>query len=85
MPRELQIQVTPEIASNPDLLKEHLAKLMQVSSKEIKQFFIVKRSIDARQKAIKFNLKLNVFFKMKKLLKKKLNSQSIKMYRILKK
>ena len=62
MPKELQIQVTPETASNPDILKDHLAKLIQVSPKEIKQYFIVKRSIDARQKAIKFNLKVNVFF-----------------------
>lgn len=62
MPRELQIQVSPEIASNEFLLKEHLSKLLQVSSNEIKHFIVQKRSIDARQKAIKFNLKIIVFF-----------------------
>lgn len=62
MPKELQIQVAPEITSDVFLLKEHLAKLLHVKSSEIKHFSIVKRSIDARQKAIKFNLKINVFF-----------------------
>lgn len=62
MPRELQIQVTPEIASDVFLLKEHLAQLLHVKSSEIKHFSILKRSIDARQKAIKFNLKITIFF-----------------------
>ncbi|RXR17726.1 FAD-binding protein [Flavobacterium amnicola] len=61
MPKELQIQVAPEIASDVFLLKEHLAKLLHVKSSEIKHFSILKRSIDARQKAIKFNLKITVF------------------------
>ncbi|MES2812707.1 MAG: FAD-dependent oxidoreductase [Bacteroidota bacterium] len=62
MPKELQIQVTPEITADVLLLKEHLAKLLYVKSSEIRHFSVVKRSIDARQKAIKFNLKINVFF-----------------------
>jgi uncharacterized protein len=62
MPRELLIQVAPEVASNPVLLNEHLAKLMHVNTTEIQHISIVKRSIDARQKAIKINLKVNVFF-----------------------
>ena len=62
MPNELQIQVTPETASNDVLLKEHVAKLMQTKIADIKHIAILKRSIDARQKAIKFNLKITVFF-----------------------
>ncbi len=62
MPKELQIQVTPEIASDVFLLKEHLAKLLHLKPTEIQHFSVLKRSIDARQKAIKFNLKINVFF-----------------------
>lgn len=72
MPKELQIQVSPETASNEILLKEHLAKLMQVNTKEIKHFSIVKRSIDARQKAIKFNLKLTIFFHDEEIIEEKI-------------
>lgn len=63
MPREIQLQVAPEVAANESLLKEHIAKLFQISTSEIKHIIPVKRSIDARQKAIKINYKVNVFFK----------------------
>ncbi|MDI9312212.1 MAG: FAD-dependent oxidoreductase [Limnohabitans sp.] len=62
MPKELQIQVTPIIASNEEALKLHIAKLMQIAVSDIKHIVIVKRSIDARQKAIKINLKVTVYF-----------------------
>ena len=63
MPKELLLQVTPEIASNDQLLKDYIAKLIKISSVDIKQISILKRSIDARQKAIKINLKVLVFLK----------------------
>ncbi len=62
MSKELLIQVSPEIAANETLLKEHVAKMIRVSAKEIQHITIVKRSIDARQKAIKINLKVLIFF-----------------------
>ena len=62
MPRELLLQVSPEIASNENLLKDYLAKEIKVSPKEIQHFFILKRSIDARQKAVKFKLKVTIYF-----------------------
>ncbi|UYW00487.1 FAD-binding protein [Flavobacterium agricola] len=62
MPTEVQIQVSPEVAASPLLLKDFLAKLTRVSPSEIKHFSILKRSIDARQRAIKINLKVVVFF-----------------------
>ena len=62
MPKDLQLQVSPEIAANESLLNEHVAKLCKVASKDIQKINIQKRSIDARQKAIKFNLKIAVFF-----------------------
>ncbi|ESU22206.1 FAD dependent oxidoreductase [Flavobacterium enshiense DK69] len=62
MPRELLIQVAPEVAANLTLLNEHLAKLMHVKTAEIQHVAILKRSIDARQRAVKINLKVNVFF-----------------------
>ena len=61
MPRELLLQVSPEIASNENLLKDYLAKEIKVSPKEIQHIFILKRSIDARQKAVKFNLKVTIY------------------------
>ena len=61
MPKELLLQVTPEIASNENLLKDYLSKQIKVSSKEIQHISILKRSIDARQKAIKFNLKVHIY------------------------
>lgn len=62
MPKELLTQVSPETAANEQLLKEHIGKLLRVSPKEIQHLTILKRSIDARQKAIKINLKALVFF-----------------------
>ncbi|TDD95195.1 NAD(P)/FAD-dependent oxidoreductase [Flavobacterium cellulosilyticum] len=61
MPQELLFQVTPEIASNEMVLKEHVAKLIRLDAKEIQHISILKRSIDARQKAVKFNLKVAIF------------------------
>ena len=61
MPQELLIQVTPETAANESLLKDHVGKLLKVANSEIQHITILKRSIDARQKAIKINLKLTVY------------------------
>ncbi|CAM3985209.1 MULTISPECIES: NAD(P)/FAD-dependent oxidoreductase [Flavobacterium] len=61
MPRELQFQVSPEVANNEILLVNFVAKLLQISVKEIQKVVVLKRSIDARQKSIKFNIKANVF------------------------
>jgi len=63
MPRELLLQVTPEIAANELLLKDYLSKQIKISSQEIQHVSILKRSIDARQKAIKINLKVVVYLK----------------------
>jgi len=62
MPKELLLQVTPEIAVNNQLIKEQVAKLIRVAVADIKHISILKRSIDARQKAIKFNLKVAIYF-----------------------
>ena len=62
MPREFQIQVAPEVAANEQLLTDFVAKLMQVKSAEINHISIIKRSIDARQKSVKVNLKIAVYW-----------------------
>jgi uncharacterized protein len=61
MPQELQLQVSPEIAANESLLYEYVAKTVRVSTKLVNKIVIQKRSIDARQKAIKINLKVQVY------------------------
>jgi uncharacterized FAD-dependent dehydrogenase len=63
MPRVIQTQVAPEIAANESLLKDHVAKLFHLANKEIQKVVVEKRSIDARQKVIKINIKASVFFK----------------------
>lgn len=56
------IQVSPETAANGLLLKDYVAKLIRSSVGEIQHIEILKRSIDARQKAIKINLKIAIYF-----------------------
>ncbi|WP_309609107.1 FAD-dependent protein [Flavobacterium sp.] len=63
MPKELLLQVSPEIAANQNLLKDFLSKQIKVSTNDIQHISIVKRSIDARQKSIKINLKVSIFLK----------------------
>ncbi|MBS7786380.1 FAD-dependent oxidoreductase [Flavobacterium sp. CYK-55] len=62
MPRELKLQASPEIAAHEQQLQKYVAQLLQVSVPEIQKVVVVKRSIDARQRAIKINLKVLVFF-----------------------
>ena len=64
MPREFQFQVTPEVATQEELLKQYVAKLFHVSPKEIQKVNVLKRSIDARQKSIKINIKALVYFRI---------------------
>jgi hypothetical protein len=61
MPQELLFQVSPEIATNELLLKQYISKLIRVDANEIQHISILKRSIDARQKAVKFNLKVTIY------------------------
>jgi len=62
MPKEILLQVPPETAVDDTLLKQHVSKFLAIALSDIQHITILKRSIDARQKAIKINLKVNVFF-----------------------
>ena len=59
----IQIQVLPEVASTPNLLKTTISKQLDIPNPEIKHIEILKRSIDARQKTTKINLKVAVYIK----------------------
>lgn len=61
MQREIQLQVLPEIAADPTALKAEVAKKSGVPLSEIRHIEILKRSIDARQRIIKINLKALLF------------------------
>ncbi len=61
MQKEFSIQVSPETAGNAIALQHTIARETGIPFQEIKHIEILKRSIDARQRAIKFNLKVLVF------------------------
>lgn len=61
MQPELQLRVLPEIAGQPHLLQDFIAKKEGISSNEIRHIEILKHSIDARQKQVYINLKVRVF------------------------
>jgi len=61
MQQEFQIQVSPEVAQNIAQIKQFIANKNNLQVTEIRHVEILKRSIDARQKNIKINLKINVY------------------------
>ncbi len=61
MPQELLLQVAPEIAADGAALASHVAKFAGMKASDIQHISLLKRSVDARQKAIKINLKVAVF------------------------
>lgn len=72
MPQELLVQVSPEVAHHEEQLYPHIAKLIQVPIQDIQKIVVLKRSIDARQRTIKFNLKLQIFLKGEPLVSSKI-------------
>jgi uncharacterized FAD-dependent dehydrogenase len=63
MPTTIQLQVLPEEAVSEELLKQVVANHSEIPIEEIKHIQIVKRSIDARQRVIKINLKVDIYLK----------------------
>jgi hypothetical protein len=61
--KEIQIQVLPEVAASKDLLKNIVAEKSNTKQTDIKHIEVLKRSIDARQRVTKINLRLNVYIK----------------------
>ena len=61
MQQEFSLQVSPEIAGNAEALKHHLSREKGLSIPEMRHVEIIKRSIDARQKKVKVNLKVKVY------------------------
>lgn len=61
MQKEISIQVTPDVASNNKALYLFVSNKCGIPLDEIRHIQILKRSIDARQKSIRINLKALVF------------------------
>lgn len=57
-PQILDIRVSPEVAHDMEELKKVLAKEAKVSVKDISTFKILKRSIDARSRQVKYQLRM---------------------------
>ncbi len=62
MPKEILLQVSPETASNDVLLKNHLSKKYHFLVNDVRKIVVLKKSVDARQKTVKINLKVAVYF-----------------------
>lgn len=61
MQNEIQLRVFPEIAGQPEQLKAHLSNEIGIPEDQIRHIEIIRRSIDARQKQIYINLKVQVY------------------------
>lgn len=61
MPREIHLTATPHEAAQADILLSLAARHLNVSATDISKVVLLRRSIDARQKKVKYNLKLKVF------------------------
>jgi len=59
--KEFQLRVTPEIAADLSLLKQYISSEKKIPHDEITHVQILKRSIDARQRDVYINLKVNVY------------------------
>ncbi|MCC5914946.1 MAG: NAD(P)/FAD-dependent oxidoreductase [Balneolaceae bacterium] len=61
MIRQLQLRVPPEIAGEPELLKDFISQHENIPKMEISYVDILKRSVDARQKNVIINLKVDLY------------------------
>jgi uncharacterized FAD-dependent dehydrogenase len=61
MNKEIQIQVSPETAEDLNELRIYVSRATGIDSEDIRHIEILKRSIDARQRTIKINLKIRVY------------------------
>lgn len=61
MQMEISIQVTPEQAANSSLLKAKVSRHSGVPESDIRHLEVLKRSIDARQRKIRINLRVRIY------------------------
>ena len=61
MQKEIQLRTSPEVAAQSDQLVNYISKSVGLPQNEIHHVEIIKRSIDARQREIKVNLKVRIY------------------------
>lgn len=61
MIREYQIRVLPQIAATDSSIKDYVAREESIDVRTIKAMRVLRRSIDARQRAVFVNLKVRVY------------------------
>ena len=61
MQKELQLRVVPEVAGEPEQLRKYISSETGIGESEIRHIEVLKRSVDARQKQVIINLKVQVF------------------------
>ncbi|MDE5987525.1 MAG: FAD-dependent monooxygenase, partial [Prevotella sp.] len=61
MIKELQIRVSPQVASQQSLLRDFIGREQGIDARTINHVRVLKRSIDARQRNIYVNLSLRVY------------------------
>jgi uncharacterized protein len=59
--KEDQLRIAPEIAGEPDLLRQYVSQKEGIPPGEIRHIEVLKRSIDARQKNVTINLKVKIY------------------------
>lgn len=62
MHQEIQLRLPPEQAAQEEVIGQKAAEVIGISADKISQVRILKRSIDARQQQVYFNLKLSVWY-----------------------
>ncbi len=61
MQKEFNLQVNPEQAANPELLKSAVSRFSGFPASDIRHVEILRRSVDARQRKIRINLRVRVY------------------------
>ncbi len=61
MQKEINLQVSPEVVGNEEAFKKVVAQKANLPVQDIRHIEVLKRSIDARQHAIKVNIRAKVF------------------------
>ncbi len=61
MRKEIQLIVPPDVAGDPEKLQQQVASVTKVQADEIRHVEVLRRSIDARSRRVKVNLKVRVY------------------------
>lgn len=60
MPQIIEIFTTPETAFEAPLLRQHIAEHLQIPTEQLTAYHILRRSIDARQRSLRYWLRIAV-------------------------